>query len=59
MKGHILDLVIAPKSDSKLIVTQPIADSLISDHFAVKFNVSFMTSNPLTGKTVKLRKKGH
>ena len=56
MKGHTLDLIIASKSASKLFVSQPIADALISDHFAVRFSVSIGTSTRIPEKTVKIRK---
>ena len=56
IKGHTLDLVIASKSASKLFVSKPIAEYLISDHFAVQFNVNIGTSKHVSEKTVKLRK---
>ena len=56
IKGHTLDLIITSESVSKLLLSQPIADSLISDHFAVRCSVSIVTSKSIPENTIKMRK---
>ena len=56
IRGHTLDLVIAPANLPNLLFTKSYAKDLISDHFAVEFNVCFEAPVPSEHATMQVRK---
>ena len=54
-KGHNLDLIITRSSD-RILVSEPVADELFSDHFSISCSLSLLKPQ-LTIKEVSIRQK--